>query len=59
MIVIKSATKLLLHPDSNKATKVEIVYGTIDINSATPVTASRFFDHPGYDRNTNVSNMNS
>ncbi|XP_069992938.1 trypsin alpha-3-like [Penaeus vannamei] len=38
----------------NKATSVDIIYGTIDINGigGTRVTASRFIDHPGYGSST-------
>ncbi|XP_063595502.1 transmembrane protease serine 9-like, partial [Penaeus indicus] len=39
----------------NKATDVEVRYGSIDINGGTSVTASRFIDHPRYNRTTKVS----
>nr|XP_027219510.1 serine proteinase stubble-like [Penaeus vannamei] len=44
---------------NNKATSVDIIYGTIDINggAGTTVTASRFIDHPGYDSNTNANDI--
>lgn len=41
--------------NSNKATVVEVRYGSTDINGGTSVTASRFIDHPQYNRNTQVS----
>nr|XP_027219504.1 transmembrane protease serine 9-like [Penaeus vannamei] len=43
----------------NKATSVDIIYGTININGigGTRVTASRFIDHPGYDSSTNANDI--
>ncbi|ROT71663.1 hypothetical protein C7M84_009999 [Penaeus vannamei] len=44
---------------NNKATSVDIIYGTIDINGigGTRVTASRFIDHPGYDSSTKANDI--
>ncbi|ROT65797.1 protease [Penaeus vannamei] len=44
---------------NNKATSVDIIYGTIDINggAGTTVTASRFIDHPGYDSSTYANDI--
>ncbi|XP_063595431.1 mucin-17-like, partial [Penaeus indicus] len=54
---ILTAAHCFYDNSNNKATSVDIVYGTININGGTTVTASRFIDHPSYDRITQVSIM--
>ncbi|XP_047478379.1 mucin-5AC-like isoform X2 [Penaeus chinensis] len=55
---ILTAAHCFYDTSNNKATSVDIVYGTININGGgTTVTASRFIDHPGYDSNTNANDI--
>ncbi|ROT62161.1 serine protease [Penaeus vannamei] len=44
-------------PHHNKATSVEVRYGSIDIDGGTSVAASRFIDHPQYNRSTQANDI--
>ncbi|XP_047485380.1 uncharacterized threonine-rich GPI-anchored glycoprotein PJ4664.02-like isoform X2 [Penaeus chinensis] len=54
---ILTAAHCFYDRSGNKATGVEVRYGSIDINSGTSVTASRFIDHPQYNRTTQANDI--
>ncbi|ROT81182.1 protease [Penaeus vannamei] len=56
---ILTAAHCFYDKSSNKATSVDIIYGTIYINGigGTRVTASRFIDHPGYNSSTKANDI--
>ncbi|XP_037774309.1 serine-rich adhesin for platelets-like isoform X2 [Penaeus monodon] len=55
---ILTAAHCFYDQSNNKATSVDITYGTININGGgTTVTASRFIDHPGYNSITNANDI--
>ncbi|XP_069992946.1 trypsin-1-like [Penaeus vannamei] len=56
---ILTAAHCFYDNSNNKATSVDIIYGTIYINGigGTRVTASRFIDHPGYDSSTKANDI--
>ncbi|XP_037774255.1 uncharacterized protein LOC119570666 isoform X3 [Penaeus monodon] len=54
---ILTAAHCFYDRSGNKATVVEVRYGSTDINGGTSVTATRFIDHPQYNRNTQANDI--